>query len=79
MQEQFSCMKETYEGDIKRLREDKSRLETDVASLDKVSSWDLWVLLQWTVKRLTTGHIQIILNGIEIELFNGRKITCKYC
>ena len=38
MQEQFTRMKETYEKDIRQLREDKTALEIEVASLDKVSS-----------------------------------------
>ena len=52
MQEQFSCMKQTYEGDIRRIREDKNRLETEAASLDKVRRFDFWLLGQLTVRRL---------------------------
>ena len=36
MQEQFSRMKETFEKDIRKIREDKTALEIEVASLDKV-------------------------------------------
>ena len=51
MQEQFSRMKETYEGDIRKIREDKTRLEIEAASLDKVRSHDTicHLLMQVTV------------------------------
>lgn len=49
MQEQFSRMKETFEKDIRKIREDKTALEIEVASLDKVGlfyftsfSWSLF-------------------------------------
>ena len=39
MQEQFTRMKETYEKDIRKVREDKTSLEIEVASLDKVGNY----------------------------------------
>ena len=41
MQEQFSRMKETFEKDIRKIREDKTALEIEVASLDKVGLFNV--------------------------------------